>query len=250
MDNFLMTNKTIRAKKEEIASLKSIRDQLLIRGLQLSALLDDKPLCATLCGAALSSELTLSLQEVLGSTLTNEAQQSLKNIDAVGLQSLIVGSQITVNSADQLRDLMVLQISSSVVKSKQDIGSASLSVIVVGSVILYNSESMQFIAGTPSQLSKICSAADLNSAFQAAGGALGNIQAVGLFSAGQLCLVQAAVDMNNAVSTIGSEGNLNGAQIGRVAPLNAALQSQNYGSYCIQALELCSSPQLGVTTDR
>jgi len=56
LDNFMLTNKTLMAKKEEISNLKAIRDQLLIMGVQLAGMLQDKPLCTQLISYALSSQ--------------------------------------------------------------------------------------------------------------------------------------------------------------------------------------------------
>ena len=61
MDNFMLSDKTLKTKKTELTSLKSIRDQLLLQGVQLAGMLQDKPLCSQLLSYALSSQTALNL---------------------------------------------------------------------------------------------------------------------------------------------------------------------------------------------
>ncbi len=42
LDDFILNNKALQARKTEIARLKSIRDQLLVKGIQLGAILQNK----------------------------------------------------------------------------------------------------------------------------------------------------------------------------------------------------------------
>ena len=250
MDNFLLNNATIRNKKVEIASLKSIRDQLLIKGIQLSGVLQDKPLCSQLISYALSSQSAYNIivynKGQIGrldplSQVVTSPQNALVSLNILELQNAIQSHEVGFGSESQLREIMQSQQSVSAIKP--DLGLIS-SAALVGSVIVYNSSSLKFIAGTPAQLSKVISAADMNYVVNGMGGGLCNIQAVAVFSTGNLCLVQSVVDLKNAVSAIASQGNFSLPEMSRVILVNSALQSQNYGNSCIHALQCYSTPQI------
>ncbi len=55
MDNFIVGNKILKDSKDELKKLKSIRDQLLIKGIQVAALNQDKGLCAVLLNASMDN---------------------------------------------------------------------------------------------------------------------------------------------------------------------------------------------------
>ena len=57
MDNFMVTDKTLQAHKTEIVQLKSIRDQLLIKGIQLGGMLKHKDQVNQLISYALTSQV-------------------------------------------------------------------------------------------------------------------------------------------------------------------------------------------------
>lgn len=55
MDNFIVGNKILKDSKDELRKLKSIRDQLLIKGVQVGALNQDKGLCVALMNASMDN---------------------------------------------------------------------------------------------------------------------------------------------------------------------------------------------------
>ena len=71
MDNFIVGNKILKDSKEELKKLKSIRDQLLIKGVQVGALNQDKGLCVALFNAS-AEPLGLAVID-----LTTGAQSSI-----------------------------------------------------------------------------------------------------------------------------------------------------------------------------
>ena len=56
MDNFLLKNKTVPGRERALASLKSIRDQLILSGIQMAALIRQKDKVAELIQYAVTSE--------------------------------------------------------------------------------------------------------------------------------------------------------------------------------------------------
>lgn len=232
MDNFLLNNKTLRNKKAEIASLKAIRDQLLIGSVQLAGLIQDKPLSATLCSYAISSQAGLQgllgqenlgairnqdnlgnksysgfiagAQEKLNVGLMPEAQQTLKMIKSQnGLGAEIVESQVSMNSADQLNEIIpAQQLSSSVVRS-QELGSA------VNNIIIYDKANLDFIVSDVPKLQSALSAAELSSVLQGAS----NLGVVGYFSQQGLNLVGSTFDLQQAIRSQSLSSVLSSSQL-------------------------------------
>lgn len=60
LDNFMLASKTLQAHKKEIAQLKSIRDQLLVKGVQLGSLFGNVHQVDSLIAYALTSNAQLS----------------------------------------------------------------------------------------------------------------------------------------------------------------------------------------------
>lgn len=59
MDNFLVNSDIMKERKVELKKLKSIRDQLLMQGIQLALTVQDNALSIALCGYAISSQAEL-----------------------------------------------------------------------------------------------------------------------------------------------------------------------------------------------
>ncbi len=232
MDNFLLTNKTLRNKKAEITSLKAIRDQLLIGSVQLAGLIQDKPLSATLCSYAISSQEGLQgllgqenlgairnqdnlgnksysgfiggAQEKLNVGLMPEAQQTLKMIKSQnGLGAEIVESQVSMNSADQLNVIIsAQQLSSDVVRS-QELGS------IASNIIIYDKANLDFIVSDVPKLQSALSAAELSSVLMGAS----NLGVVGYFSQQGLNLVGSTFDLQQVISSQSLSSVLSSSQL-------------------------------------
>jgi hypothetical protein len=244
MDNFLLTNKTMKAKTAEIASLKSIRDQLLIRGIQLSGMLQDKPLCSNLLSYALSSQAGYNAilvgNQALNVVASQQQVQAIQN--AQSLQSVINSQEVGFGSSQQLGVIIQSQQSVQAVQSQQSVGAA-----LVGCVVVYNSPTLQFLYGTPGQLSKVISAQQMNAILSGAA-TIGSMQAVAVFSTQALNLVLSNVDMKNALNLIGSQSSFSATQLYNLENviLGQALQNQNLGSNFISAVNQIGSQQLGI----
>lgn len=245
MDNFLLTNKTMKTKTTEIASLKSIRDQLLIKGIQLSGMIQDKPLCSNLLAYALSSQAGYNAVLSVNQTLNVAASQ--QQIQAIGnaqtLQRVISSQEVGFGSSQQLGQILQSQQSVNAVKnSQQNVGAA-----LVGSVVVYSSSNLQFLYGTPGQLSKVISAQQMDAILSGAS-TIGSMQAVAVFSTQTLNILLSEVNLQNSVQSIGLQSALSAAQLGYLQVIinSQELQNQFIGASVIGAVSQIGNQQVGI----
>jgi hypothetical protein len=136
MDGYLLGPAMKDTKKIEIAQLKSIRDQLLLKGVQLAGMIQDKPLCSNLLSYALSSQLRLSAlkgQGVLDMQL--QSQMKAQTVYANAIESNFSGKELSFVNGGQLQELM---------KSQAAIRGRSELSVRVGSVVVYDRANLQF----------------------------------------------------------------------------------------------------------
>lgn len=97
-DDFMLQT-DFQESKGEIAKLKSIRDQLLANGIQLSGLLNDKDLAAVLLGYALESQekfALLSEQQI--SAYRAGSRENLQSSSDLGLLASLLNSSTQVSA--------------------------------------------------------------------------------------------------------------------------------------------------------
>jgi len=245
MDNFLLTNKTLQARKTEISSLKSIRDQLLIKGIQLSGMLQDKPLCSNLLSYALSSQNGLSkicAQEQVGSVLKSSKDNLNIELMQEAVQSLnAVNSQVTVNSAQQLGNILQSQQLGSMKSKSNDLGSS-----LVGSMVIYDKANLSFVVSNISTLKNSLSAAELNSVILGSQ----NLGVVVCFSAQGLNMVASSFDLKSAYQSQVIGSALSSAQLNSLLNLQQGVGSFSYGSNFVGMTQQLNNMGLGSTSDR
>ncbi len=241
MDDFMITNRAIKDRKIELAQLKSIRDQLLIKGIQLSGMLQDKPLCSNLLSYALSSQegqlgkIGIA-QEQIGSSL--KSTQSLsKNLMQEAVQSLnLVNSNLTVGSAQQLGNVLRSQQLESSNLKKNELGSK------LQGVIIYDKASLNFIFSNISSLKGSLSAAQLNSIV------LGSkdLGAVAYYSNQGLNLVASSYDLKNAYQSQLLGSALSSAQLNSFINAQGNIGSFSFGSNFIGMTQQLNNMGLGI----
>jgi hypothetical protein len=244
MDNFMLSDKTLKSKKTEVASLKSIRDQLLLQGIQLAGMLQDKPLCSQLLGYALSSQSSLNViilgKEQLGYLEKNKLNV-IMNQDKLG--NIIGSKDVEFGSNEQLGDIIQAQ-QLGVVNSKQDLGN------MVGSVVVYDKANLQFVVGNVAELQSVLSASQMSAILQGSA-ALGNLAGVAVFSSQALNLYQANIDLKSVYSS--QENNLgmglSSAQLNQVLGNQQGLGVVIYSSDFIGMMGQLGSMGLGVTPE-
>ena len=141
MDNFMLTEKILKERKTELSNLKSIRDQLLIKGIQLAGILNDVPLSAALISNAISAQQGLNI--VLGQTSLGVFAQDKLNLLNTG--NLGVTAQLSIGSSQQLG---------------QTLAAGNLGNII--GVIIYDKANLNFSCGNAVDLKNVMPAAQFN----------------------------------------------------------------------------------------
>lgn len=234
MDNFMLNNKAIKSRPEELRQLKSIRDQLVIGGIQIAGILQDKDMAMAVLSNALQSESELQgvLQGVQMGNLVYESKAGDLGFIQKGFEQAM---ELNLGSVALMKEAIEAQQSGSkIVGAAESFGSA-----VIG-IIIYNQEMNQFVVRSMSDLSSTASAKVLtgvlsfsgNSAFlsQQSKNAAG-YEAVAYYSAQAVNLVP--IEMN--IQSMLSLSNLSSALSGSMN-LGFILSS----SVQVSAASLCS----------
>jgi hypothetical protein len=230
MDSFLLANKTLQARKTELNQLKAIRDQMLIGSIQLSGLLQDKPLCATLCSYALSSQDNLKVifgQQKIDAVANQQNLNAIRNQDK--FEGWVVGNQVSFGSAEQLKDVMQSRQIGNVVKSGgEDLGGGGG--IVVGAVIVYNRDDLKFAVSNVAELSKNLSAAQLEGVLCGVD-QLGKLKGIAYCSQEGLNLVASNFDLKLSFTAQNLGSALSSSQLNQIV-----LSQEGFGAvpYCSQ----------------
>lgn len=131
MDNYIVGSKILKDRKDELRKLKSIRDQLLIKGIQVAGLNQDKGLCAILLNTSLDN---------LG--LVYVASQSGKDLN------VITG----LNSSQSLSGLFNSSIKAGVTLG---LGSIFNSTEQMQAAVVYDRPNLQFVTVAASQIQAV-----------------------------------------------------------------------------------------------
>lgn len=164
MDNFLTQDKNLKNRKKEMIQLKAVRDQLLIKGIELGGLLLDKPLSSSLLSYALSSQdgpLSRILAQEKVSAIAN--METVKGIlcDKDQLGRVLLGSSLNLHSAADLQRIFSQELGKQVQSSSNDLGSK-----LIGSTVIYDKADLSFVVKNAADLKLVVSAAQVNSSVQ------------------------------------------------------------------------------------
>ncbi|MCX6268863.1 MAG: hypothetical protein NTW16_16175 [Bacteroidetes bacterium] len=242
IDGHMLDSKTLQARKTELASVKSIRDQLLIGSIQLSALLQDKPLCATLCSYAISSQSSLGMlfgQEKLGA-INNQDKLAYMSQDK--LADFVVNNQVSFGSQDQFGNMIQSQTVNSAIKSKgDDLGK------LIGSVIIYDKANLAWVVGSAADLKVGFIASNLQNSLGATE-KFGNMVGVIILSREGLNVFGSNFDLKSAVQSQELSSFLSASQMGVVIILaRDGIGSVAYGSSFIGLIgQLNSQSMIGI----
>jgi hypothetical protein len=154
MDKFLVSNKLLKERKSEFNTLKSIRDQLVIKTLQFGALVQDGSLTGTMCSYVIAAE------DQFKAVMAQDKLQSYAQdkIQALARDNLARGplSQERLTAAAQETGFGLISDNLNVsVLAKEN-----LSAITGG--ILYDKASLQFVPGSREDLAIVTSQAQIN----------------------------------------------------------------------------------------
>jgi hypothetical protein len=178
IDNFMLTSKTLQINTKEITQLKSIRDQLLIKGLQLGGLIGNKEQVGSMIQCALGvanmnavnskGEIQASLAGFGGIVLAQDLAGAILSYNASSLEFTVIFSQgigqavsAAGNIANAIGDKQILAIS----------GKETLN-ILLGNYNMSEVYNSQALTGTMSAnaMYSIFAANNVQSAFQSNAG--------------------------------------------------------------------------------
>jgi hypothetical protein len=148
MDQFLLTNKTLKTRKTEFVQLKSIRDRLLIKGIQTAGILRDQDLGSVLIHAAISSQESFGnvYSNVPGLNFTYNSQEELKYYSTDNL-NVIIKSSGSINLVDVNQAVSVnSQETNNAIHSSQ--GPLNL----WHSGVVYDAVNLSFVVGSASEI--------------------------------------------------------------------------------------------------
>lgn len=140
MDEFLLNSKTLQSRKTELAQLKSVRDQLLIKGIELGGLLGNKEGVSSMIKYAMDSQLKFN-SSMNGTVFAIAANQNIGALNKVSLGSVMqskldaqLGS-ILKSSVSSKLDVQIGSFQNAQISSKLESNIAS---------IVYDKASLQF----------------------------------------------------------------------------------------------------------
>jgi len=139
MDNFMLTNNTIQDRKTEIARLKSIRDQLLLKGIQLAGILYNKEQVGSMLSYALSSQNELNVVMGIEHLGAVKAQDKLQYVwSQEGIQSYLASNPVQASVGSDLGSMF---------QSNQQVGAveAKDKLNMNGLAVIYDKPGLQFL---------------------------------------------------------------------------------------------------------
>ena len=241
MDHFIMTTKTLKDRKAELTQLKAIRDQLLIKELQVCVLVRDRPLAGILFSYAISSQQDLNIfmaQEKIGIFSQDKVQAfsqeklsvlSQEKLAALAQDKLSILSQEKLQGIIGARELNFVGISEiEAVMAKPDIGNIYQ--------VVWDMANLQFVFGDKLDL-KIFAATDMNAINAVnASSQLSVFLYVGLFSNQGLNIYAANIDLKGyfGASPIGIV--MSSEQLNTLIESN--IQVEAIASYCANVINL------------
>jgi hypothetical protein len=149
MDNFMLTNKTLQDRKTEIARLKSIRDQLLLQGIQLAGILSNKEQVSSMISYALSSQDKLNVVMGMGNLGAVNAQDKLQFAGAqAGIQSYLNSNPMQAGVGSDLGSMF---------QSNQQVGvtAAKDKLNMTGLAFIYDKPALQFLVSDKAGLQNL-----------------------------------------------------------------------------------------------
>lgn len=193
MDNFLLNSKVLKDRKTEFMNLKSIRDQLLIGGLRLAALIDDKPVVSAICCYAATSQLEFGAQMGQYQLSANNMDQKQVAEIIEGFQTGLSGAQLCSGTPGELGVML---------ESKDQLE-------IIFGWVLYDKENLQFVSGTAQLQAVNGFELDIHDIL----GQKSNLEIVVVASTATLFAIAANLNLATGFSSFLNGANLNATQL-------------------------------------
>lgn len=161
VDSYLVGNKTLQKKNEEIRNLKAIRDQLLIKSTQFMALTNNKQALGSMLSYSLQSQSQFSGIGAL-KVVMDGSQVVQSKIGVVEIPAKVLSSNLsaTFNASSSLQSTLSSQVNSA--------GNLSGNVVTTDgaksnlNVILYDKANLNFVVGSAENLKVVYGKENLN----------------------------------------------------------------------------------------
>ena len=245
IDSYLIGNKTLQKKEDEIRNLKAIRDQLVIKSTQFMALTGNKQGIGSMLSYVVSSQAQYSGVSVLSGIQESRIVQA--QVGVVELPSKVVNA--TLCAGFSLSSALQANVSSSQVSGTGQLGSYKVitdaAKINLNSLVLYDKPSLCFIVSSSENLKVVYGKDNLNTILCGTNPNLGIICAFTgkvlevTLNAGVLSAINSSPTINAALSA---------AQLNIIVPAKeiaaVGLNFNAVGSNAPLQIGLCGSPTL------
>jgi len=193
MDNFMLTNKTIQARKTEIARLKSIRDQLLVKSIQIAGILGNKEQVGSMLSYAMASQDNLNRllgNEQLGVFMAQNKLQFVASNE--GIQSFVASNAMQANVSSDL---------SMMFQSNQQVGAVASKdkLNMNGLAMVYDKPGLQFLVGDKPGLQNLVGSQENLNAILSGTDNLQSMQVIAIFGVEKLNVVLSNYSLQNVI---------------------------------------------------
>ncbi|TRZ70002.1 MAG: hypothetical protein D4R97_08945 [Bacteroidetes bacterium] len=248
LDSYLVGNKTLQKKDEEIRNLKAIRDQLVIKSTQFMALTGNKPGLGSMLNYAMQSQAQFSGIGALN-RVVDGSSAALSKIGVQEIPSMQKLSALDLNVSFSAASALQSNLSSSQVNAAGSIGgNANLAAAAKGNlnnILVYDKPNLNFVVGSVAQLNVVYGTEKMNAALS---GINPNLGALGVIAAKNLSVTLNAGLLCNIASSPTLSAALSAAQLNEIIPAKelsaVALGSGNFGSKAGLQMGLCGNSQL------
>lgn len=235
VDSYLIGNKTLQNKQEEIRNLKAIRDQLVIKSTQFMAMTGNKQGLGSMLSYAVQSQAQFNGIGALNLVMDGAGGSlSALRSQTAGAQNIIAASTSNLNVAFSAAALQANQVSSRM-NSKSD----------MNVIIVYDKANLQMTLCSADQLKVVYGSERMASALQ---GTDPNLGYLGVIYGSKLGVVLNAGILCNALNSATLSAVFSADRLNEIIPARdlagAATLQSNFGSKAGLQMGLCSNSAL------
>ena len=203
IDQFLLSNKSLKTRKTELVQLKSIRDKLLIKGIQTAGLLRDHELSSVLIHSAISSQESYQQYycNVPGINFAHNSQEELKMYSAENLNAINASGSINLVSTNQA-------VSVNSQETNNAVHSAQGALNLWHSSVVYDAVNLSFVVNSAADIKSsgnVGSSGAINAAGQVQGTHQLSQETIGVIipSQGGIGIVETNLNITNLINSQG-----------------------------------------------
>ncbi len=233
MDNFMLSNKSLKSRKDEFVQLKSIRDRLLIKGIQTAGLLQDKPMALNLL------KITMGSQEIFKNALGYglEALGEFNSQQQIGSnwEFILANGDLKAIDAAQISAMGSQQSNKAVSSSSKDLSSKLIGVLYNASnlsfePILLNSAELKLFAHVSSNGMSYMIRSQEGNAISSSSILKSGLECVALRSASGINVVEPALKVQNIIGSSQIKAIMGSAQMASFLGMNGGLGNMQFSA--------------------